>query len=251
MRGTRVQTDQKPTTAPLMSLLTSPVGKKLLTGITGVALTVFVLAHMIGNLGYFSGDPDTYNKYSDFLLSTGPLIIIVEIILLISFVIHAYVGVNIYIGKRRARAHDYARYESAGRPSLQSFSSRTMIFTGIVLFVFTIIHLLSFKYGPGIAEGYVSVVNGEEIRDLKRLVTERFQSPWYAFGYPLVMILLGFHLRHGIWSALQSLGAMNPRLTPVIYTLGTILAILIAVGFLVLPLYIFFFVEAPVTPPGL
>lgn len=242
MRGTTVREGEKARSTRVLSMLGSPVGRKVLTGLTGIGLAVFVLLHMIGNLGYFSSDPETYNKYSDFLVGTGPLLIILEILLLATFVIHAYWGLQIYVSKRQARAHGYAKYESAGRPSLQSLSSRTMIFTGIVLLVFTVIHLFTFKYGPGVSEGYVVTVDGEQMRDLKRLVTERFQSPLYAFGYPLVMLLLGFHLRHGVWSALQSLGAMSPRLTPVIYTVGTLLAILIAVGFLILPLYIYFFV---------
>ena len=223
----------------LFSLLTSPVGKKVLTGVTGVVWVIFIIVHLIGNLGYFTPG-DAYNLYSDFLLSTGPVIYTLEALLLITLLLHAYLGVAIYIGKRRARAGRYSEYHTAGRPSLQTPSSRTMIFTGIVLFVFLIIHLMSFKFGPGIAEGYSSIVEGAEIRDLKRLMTERFQDPLYAFGYPAVMILLGFHLRHGIWSALQSLGAMNARRTPLVYGIGTVLAILLAVGFLMIPLWIYF-----------
>ena len=78
------------------------------------------------------------------------------------------------------------------------------------------------------------------MRDIARLVTEKFQSPWYTFGYVGAMLLLGIHLRHGVWSAFQSLGATNPRLTPVIYSVGALLAILIAAGFFILPLWIFF-----------
>lgn len=221
------------------SAVTSPIGKKLLTGITGLAWVLFVILHMVGNLGYF-GAGEAYNLYSDMLLSTGPLLYAVEAVLLVALVIHAVVGINIYVRKRRARRTGYERYETAGRPSLQTPSSRSMIFTGIVLLVFLIIHLDTFKFGPGVAEGYVVSVGGGEIRDLRRLVTEKFQNPLYAFGYTGVMILLGFHLRHGIWSAFQSLGAMSTRLTPVVYAVGTVLAIGIALGFLVLPLYIYF-----------
>lgn len=223
------------------SAVTSPIGKKVLTGITGLVWVVFVILHMIGNLGYFAST-EAYNLYSDFLVGTGPLLILVEVILAATLLIHAAIGIHIYIRKRRARQHGYATYKTAGWPSLQSPSSRTMIFTGLILLVFLVIHLDTFKFGPGIEAGYVATVGGDQIRDLGRLVTEKFQSPLYAFGYPAVMILLGFHLRHGIWSAFQSLGAMNKRLTPLVYGLGTILAIGIAVGFLILPLYIYFFV---------
>ena len=223
----------------LFSLLTSPVGKKLLTGVTGIVWVLFIVVHLIGNLGYFTPG-DAYNLYSDFLLSTGPVIYTLEALLLITLLLHAYLGVVIYLGKRRARTKGYEAYKTAGRPSLQTPSSRTMIFTGIVLFVFLIIHLMSFKFGPGISEGYSVMVDEAEIRDLKRLMTEKFQNPLYAFGYPAVMILLGFHLRHGIWSALQSMGAMNARRTPVMYLVGTVIAILLAAGFLMIPLWIYF-----------
>ena len=216
-------------------ILFSQIGRKVLTGITGLGLTLFVLVHMIGNLAYFTGN-DTYNTYSHFLLSLGPLLYIIEAGLVVFVLLHAYLGISIYLGKRKARPEAYERYKSVGGPSKQSFSSRSMIVTGVVLLVFLVVHLKSFKFGTF----YNTEIGGESIRDLARLVTEKFSSPWYTFGYLGVMILLGFHLRHGVWSAFQSLGATNPRWTPLIYSLGAILAVLIAVGFFVLPLWIFF-----------
>ena len=227
-------------TKQLLGALQSPIGKKLITGITGLALTGFVIAHMAGNLSYFSDDPQAYNKYGHFLLSLGVLFYLIEIALLLFFVFHIVTGIQIWLGKRKARGVNYERYKSAGKPSLQSLSSRSMIITGLILLVFLVVHLWSFKYGPGIEEGYVVNIEGEQVRDLKTLLEEKFSHASYAFGYPLVMLLLAFHLRHGIWSALQSLGAMRPRLTPVVYTLGGLIGLGIALGFLVLPLYIFF-----------
>jgi len=224
----------------LLTALRSPIGKKVLTGLTGLGLVVFLLEHLYSNLLFFSGDPDAYNRNAHFLISLGPLLYVLELGLVAFFLVHAVIGINIFIRKRRARPVGYTRYRSAGKPSLQSLSSRTMIVTGAVLLVFLVLHLITFKYGPNVAEGYVATVDGEPVRDLRRLLVERFQTPFYAFGYPAVMILLGFHLRHGIWSAFQSLGAMNPRYTPVIYTIGGVLAVLLAIGFLVLPLWIYF-----------
>ena len=225
----------------LMAAFRSPVGKKVLTGLTGLGLTLFVLIHMLGNLSYLSSDENAYNNYTDTLASLGPLLYLIELGLAAFFVIHIVIGINIYLRKRKARAVGYSTYKSVGRrPSMQTSSSKTMILTGIILLVFLVIHLKSFKFGPGIEAGYVVEVEGRQIRDLKRLMTEKFQNPLYAFGYPLVVILLGFHLRHGVWSAFQSLGAMKPRLTSIIYTIGVILAVLIAIGFLFVPLYIYF-----------
>jgi succinate dehydrogenase / fumarate reductase cytochrome b subunit len=195
---------------------------------------------MAGNLSYFSSVPGAYNRYANFLLSLGPLFYAIEVGLLAFFVFHIVLGINIYLGKRQARKGAYAKYHSAGKPSMQTISSRSMIVTGLILLVFLVIHLLSFKFGPGIDEGYVTTLDGQPVRDLKRLLEEKFKQPLYAFGYPAVMLLLAFHLRHGIWSAFQSLGATKPRITPYIYAIGGVLGALIALGFLILPLWIYF-----------
>lgn len=255
--------------ATLLAAFRSPIGKKIWTGITGLGLTLFVLVHMSGNLSYFS-EVGAYNLYSEFLLGLGPIFYAIEIGLLLFFAIHALIGINIWLGKRKAREVNYKKYRSSGSPSRQTLSSRTMIVTGSILLVFLVVHLGSFKFGPSIEDGYiadpmtgesivlsdtdqanevgfelgpndVATVDGQPvIRDMRRLLEEKFSNALYAFSYPIVMLLLAFHLRHGVWSAFQSLGATNPRLTPVIYTLGGLLGLLIAVGFLVLPLYIFF-----------
>ena len=219
----------------LQSILMSPVGKKVSTGITGLGLTFFVLMHMLGNLSYFQGS-EAYNAYTEFLADLGVLLYIVEAGLLLFIVLHIVLGINIYLGKRKARKNGYKRYQTVGGASRQSVSSRSMIVTGIILMVFLVVHLASFKFGTY----YETTLEGEQVRDLARLVTEKFQSPLYAFGYTAIVLLLALHLRHGVWSAFQSLGATNPRLTPIIYTVGAILGLLIAVGFLALPLWIYF-----------
>jgi succinate dehydrogenase / fumarate reductase cytochrome b subunit len=110
-----------------------------------------------------------------------------------------------------------------------------MILTGLILLVFLVFHLLNFKFG----KYYSTIINGVEMRDLSRLVVEKFQSPFYTLGYFGVMSFLGLHLRHGFWSAFQSLGANNARWSSLIYSIALIFAILITVGFLVLPIGIY------------
>ena len=227
----------------LVPHLNSPIGKKLITGITGLGLTIFVLMHMIGNLSMFSGD-DAYNEYAHFLASLGPLLYAVEAGLVLFFLAHAVNGIKIWMGKRKARPQGYAVYKSAGSPSMQSSSSRSMIITGIILLVFTVFHLISFKFGPGgpgnADAAYLTTVDGVEMRDLAKLVREKFALPWYTIGYTAIMLLLVTHLRHGVWSALQSLGAMRPSLSPAVYTIGGLLGLGIGVGFIVMPLALFF-----------
>ena len=136
----------------LIAAFRSPVGKKVLTGLTGLGLTVFVLIHMLGNLSYLSGDPNAYNNYADTLLSLGPVLYLIELGLVAFFVIHIVIGINIYLRKRKARDIGYQKYQRVGRPSMQTISSRTMILTGVIVLVFLVIHLISFKYGPGVLD---------------------------------------------------------------------------------------------------
>jgi succinate dehydrogenase / fumarate reductase cytochrome b subunit len=156
------------------------------------------------------------------------------------FLFHIVMGVMVWIDKKRARPRGYIKTEDAGSPSKKTWSSKNMIITGLVLFVFTIIHVKDFKYGPGVDEGYVTVINGTAMRDLYSLVVHSFQNIYYVIGYTIAMILLGFHLRHGFWSGFQSLGVQHPRLVPLIYGVGIFLAIVLAAGFLFIPIYLYF-----------
>jgi len=111
-----------------------------------------------------------------------------------------------------------------------------MIFSGIVLLVFLVIHLNDFKF----AETKTIMIDGEQARDLKSVVIDTFVNPWHAFGYAFVMIVLGSHLAHGIWSSFTSLSLKRSPFTDKLYVAGVILAILLALAFLFIPLYIYF-----------
>lgn len=227
-----------PTTSPptmLSRIYQSPIGKKLVTGVTGLGLTLFVVAHMIGNLLMFASH-EAYNTYAHILETWGPVFWAVELVLAGVVVLHAATGIYITWGRFQARPVPYTTYASKGGASLQSLSSRSMIVTGLLLASFLVVHLLHFKFGIR----YTTDLNGQNVRDLARLVVETFQQPLYAWGYTGIMILLGAHLRHGIWSACQSLGTMAQPYRFVVYGMSLILAIAIAVGFVILPLAIYF-----------
>ena len=219
---------------PLLKFYNSSIGKKIITGVTGLGLSLFVLFHMTGNLVLFTSAV-AYNQLAHFLNSLGILLYLIEFILLGLVIFHVAVAISIQINKHQARPINYDQIKSVGNPSKQSISSRTMILTGLILLVFLVFHLLTFKFGAY----YSTVINGVEMRDLARLVIEKFQSPVYTFSYVGVMTFLGLHLRHGVWSACQSLGAINASFSPLIYTVAFILAVLISGGFLVLPLAIY------------
>jgi succinate dehydrogenase / fumarate reductase cytochrome b subunit len=213
----------------------SQVGRKILTGLTGLLLVFFIIFHLAGNLAVF-GEPNAMNAYSQFLHSLGPLLWVARIGLLALFVIHAWIGISIWLKKRKARPQGYEVYSSKGGPSKQSLSSRSMAFTGVVLLLFVVIHINTFALGD---MGEV-MIDGQMTHDIKTLVLDTFQNPVYAFGYTVVMILLGVHLGHGIWSAFTSLTVRSKKASAIIYTVGAVAAFLLAVGFLFIPLYIYF-----------
>ena len=213
-----------------VGLIHSSIGKKILTGTTGMGLVLFVVVHLIGNLTLFFS-ADAYNQIAHMLEKLGLLTYLVEGILVAIALLHIYIGINIYMGKRKARPVEYAAYASAGAPSRQSLSSRSMIVSGLAIGAFLIFHLSTFKFGT-----YYTLPNSSN-RDLARLVFETFHKPAYAFGYVAVLSLLGLHLRHGLWSALQSVGIATRR---GVYELSAVLGTAIALGFIGLPLAIYF-----------
>ncbi len=219
----------------LINFYTSPIGKKIITGITGLGLSLFVLFHAGGNLTLLASTK-AYNQLAHFLESLGVLLYLIEFILLGLGIFHAVVGIRIKLNSLQARPVDYSQLKSAGDPSKQSFSSRTMMITGTILLGFLVLHLATFKFGTY----YTTVIDGVEMRNLSRLVIEKFHYPQYAFGYTGVMVMLAVHLRHGLWSAWQSIGVLNSKVSPLIYTFALVLAILIAIAFIILPLSIYF-----------
>ncbi|MDH4038510.1 MAG: succinate dehydrogenase cytochrome b subunit [Candidatus Krumholzibacteria bacterium] len=221
----------------------STVGRKFVTGLAGILLVGFLFVHLGGNLTMLvSGG--LFNNYTHHLESLGVLLYIVEIVLLGIFVAHIVTALNVQLEKRRARPKGYAVNASKGAPSRQTLASRSMIVTGLVLLVFVPVHVWMFKFNQG-QPSPTMMHNGKEIRDLYGIVVTAFKQPLIAWGYAAVMFLLGFHLRHGFWSAFQSMGALNRRLLPAAYALGLLVALLLASGFILLPLWIHYVTPAP------
>jgi succinate dehydrogenase / fumarate reductase cytochrome b subunit len=209
-------------------LFSSSIGSKLLIALTGLGLVIFLLGHLSGNLLFILG-PDAFNQYSHKLVS-NPLVYVAEAGLIAIFVLHIFKTVRLYIGAKTARPVAYTRKDWAGGPSRKSWSSTTMIFTGIVLLAFVILHLRTFKFGTWYE-------TPEGVRDLYRLQLEIFSHPGYVAFYMVAMVIVGFHLWHGVPSVAQSLGIDHPKYTPRILWLGRAAAVLITAGFFVLPLY--------------
>jgi succinate dehydrogenase / fumarate reductase cytochrome b subunit len=219
--------------ASRQGVFSSSVGTKLLIGITGVLLFLYLLIHIAGNLIVFLG-PAAFNKYA-FTLESNALLPLVELVLLSWFVVHIYKTVRMFLSNQAARPVAYARKKSAGYTSRKTFASSTMIVSGLWLFVFLLIHVKAFHDGWG--NQYEWPAGG---RDLYRQEMEAFQNPVMVAFYVISMIVVGSHLWHGISSAFQSLGVDKPAWTRFILPAGKVIAVLIAGGFIVIALWAHF-----------
>jgi succinate dehydrogenase / fumarate reductase cytochrome b subunit len=224
---------------PLKRLFTSTMGRKYLMGASGFALVLFIVVHLLGNLTVYTGSGDALNTYAARLDALGVGKLILEVGLALTILLHIITAIQVTYSSKAARPVAYDSAKSKGGPTKNNVTSRNMIITGMVLLVFMVIHLWQFRFGPQIEDGYTSMVSGVMVLDLYRVVVETFvQIKWVVF-YVGCMFFLGFHMRHGFWSAFQSLGVMNPRWSKPIYALGLIIAILLTVGFLFMPIYIY------------
>jgi len=200
-------------------------GKKVVMAVTGIILFAFVIGHMIGNLQTFEG-PEKLNAYSHFLHSLPEILYAVRAALLISVGLHIWAAVGLALKNNSARPTGYAAKKNVH----SSYASRTMYWSGPILLAFIIFHLLHLTAGvirPG--DGFVE---GDVYHNLVAGFSVWYVSAWYIFS----MILLGLHLRHGVWSMTQSLGFSQPQYTPILKNFALIFAIVITAGFISIPL---------------
>jgi succinate dehydrogenase cytochrome b subunit len=201
---------------------------KLLIGVTGLALFLYLVIHIVGNLMVFGG-PSFFNRYA-YVLESNPLIPVIEIGLLLIFLVHVYKTVTMFLSNQQARPARYVQKQPAGHTSRKSLASSTMIVTGLWLLLFIIVHVKAFRYGTE----YEWAEGG---RDLYRLEMENFSNPLIVGFYVLSMFVVGSHLWHGASSACQSLGMDHPRWTPRILAAGKVVAVLIAAGFITIAVW--------------
>ena len=209
----------------------SSVGTKVLIAVTGLLLFAYLILHLAGNLLILFG-ADLFNEYAHMLIS-NPLVIPAEIGLLLIALVHVYKTVKMYLQNQHARPDGYAVKKWAGHTSRKSVGSATMIVSGLVTAVFVGVHLKQFKYGAWYE------VTGTAVRDLYRTEVEVFQNPLWVVVYVLCMGLIYLHLRHGIASAFQSLGA-SENFGKRMLRVGLVVAIVIGGGFAIIPLFVYF-----------
>lgn len=225
---------------PLKRALSSSIGRKFVMSLSGIGLVVFVIVHLLGNLTLLIPDGGVaFNKYAYNFEALGPALYVIELGLLAVIAIHIVFGVTVSLKNRAARAKGYdANIQTKGGPSRLSAASRNMFITGGFLGAFIVAHLLHFRVAKEFV-GEKIMVDGTEMTDLYSMVVDAFANPIIVAIYVAAAVVLGFHLRHGFWSAFQSLGTMKPEWSNAIYSVGYAIAFALAVGFVGIPVYLF------------
>jgi succinate dehydrogenase / fumarate reductase cytochrome b subunit len=200
-------------------------GKKAVMAVTGVILFLFVVGHLLGNLQVFDG-PDRLNAYSHFLKNLGELLWLIRGVLILCVVLHIVATVQLALRNQKARPVGYKVKKSVN----SNYADRTMYWSGPIVLAFVIFHLLQFT--AGYIHPEARFVEGEVYQN----VVSGFSVWWVSLWYIFSLILLGFHLRHGLWSMFQSLGMNHPRHTPVLQQAALWIAILITAGYISIPI---------------
>ncbi len=204
---------------------------KILIGLSGLALFIYLLIHIAGNLLIFFG-PNVFNAYAYNMEVRNPALPAIEVALLIVFLVHIYKTVTMFIANQSARPVRYQQKKYAGPPSRKSLASSTMIVSGLWLLIFLLVHVKAFRFSPE----YPWPSGG---RDLYRQEFENLSNPLVVGFYILSMIVVGSHLWHGITSGFQSLGLDHPRLMSKLLVAGKVVAVLIAAGFIVIAAWVY------------
>ncbi len=204
------------------AFLASPIGKKVVMAVTGAALFLFVIAHMLGNLQIFMGR-DKLNAYAELLHHNPGALWTARIGLLICALLHVVTAIQLATLRSKARPVAYIKKGNAG----SSYASRTMLMSGPIVLAFLIYHLLHFTFGSA---------HPDFRNDVYHNVVSGFQRVPVSIAYIVAMVLLGLHLNHGVWSMFQSLGVAHPRYTPALKKFAMAATAVIVAGNVSIPL---------------
>ncbi len=218
----------------MLPFLKSMVGRKIVMAVSGLMMVLFVIAHLLGNTSIFAG-PDGINAYASKLHELAPLVWTYRLVMIIMLSLHVFYGIQLTWENDRAKPQGYA----VKRSLRATFAGKNMIWTGSIVGIFLIYHLLQFTLqvvNPEIAAGRHPDAAGRP--DVFHMVVLSFQRSLISFIYAGAMIALVLHLTHGIQSLFQTLGLNNDRTLPALIKFGTLAAVIIFLGYIAIPLVI-------------
>lgn len=231
----------------MSSLLCSSIGKKLLMGLSGLFLMMFLLIHLaVNSLLLVPDGGDTFNAAAHFMVTT-PAIKIMEPVLGIGFLVHIVWGFMLTIQNRKARGS--SRYASGNKTTGVSWASKNMFILGVTILAFLVLHMAHFWVkmkvtGDPLLDHTLVNIGGvdTEVENAYRLVNATFSYLWIMIVYVVAGIGLALHLSHGFWSSLQSIGFSNELWRKRLNTVGQLYAWIVGLGFSLIALlqYLFY-----------
>ncbi len=213
----------------------SSLTKKFIMAFAGLFLAVFLIVHLGINLFIL---PITANHVEIFEAAVHfmslPIIKVFEVVLFGGFIIHIIYGLIVQVQNWMARP---VRYKKEGY-SHTSFFSKYMIHTGIIIFIFLVMHFIHFYFVKlGFTDAPEGPMTVASKHDFYNMTVNLFSNQIYSIIYIVLIVILGFHLNHAFQSAFQSLGLNHSKYTPFIKAIGTIYSIIVPLGFIVIPVY--------------
>ena len=205
----------------LKSFLSSTIGKKVLVAITGILFCLFLLFHLVNNLVIYTGE-ENFNYLVSSLEKIKPLIRLLEVVLLTILVVH--ISNSVYLSIQSRKSGNQTSLSNV-KKSNAPLSSRTMLFTGSVLFIFIVVHLSTFWFNFQLTDdhdAYYNMVTNSAIG---------FGNIFITILYLVAMVILGFHLKHGFSSAIQTLGIKDTSIGKVVSKIGVVFWLFIPAGF--------------------
>ena len=223
-----------------MQLLTSSIGRKIVMAITGQAMVLFAVVHLLGNSSIFGWLNGGINAYAEHLHSLPlPIIIGFRLALLAMVCIHIWFGIQLTIENRGGRPRQYA----VKTCQKATFASENMIWTGCLLGLFLLYHLLHFTFQVTNPETsalkHLVPLHDQMVPNVLGMVVAGFKNFFVAFIYAGAMVVLFLHLSHGIQSFFQTMGWSCDKSQPIIVRLGTLVALVLFLGYVTIPLTIF------------
>ncbi len=212
---------------------TNSVFKKVVMAVSGIVMLLYLIAHVVGNLKVFAGR-ESFNSYSEWIRTVGEpavpgytVLTIVRVVLIVAVVAHFWAAVSLWRQAKRARPDRYVTKKAVA----QSYASRTMRWGGVIVLLFIVWHFLDLTTGTVNPDG--------DATPYDRLVAS-FSNPFSTAFYVLALVLLGMHLRHGIWSATQTLGQSNRRRERTVNAFAIAFSTVLIAGFLLVPFSVLF-----------
>jgi succinate dehydrogenase / fumarate reductase, cytochrome b subunit len=212
--------------------LSSSLGRKLIMGVTGLSLIIFLIVHCgINSLIFFNDGGESFNHAAEFM-GTNWLIRTAEVGLMLGFIIHIVDGLMLWNSNKAKRPVKYAIVKGEAN---STWYSRSMGLLGTLLLIFLIIHLRHFWVVSRFTD---EITSGKET--LFGEMREVFQNPFVVIVYVLGCISLAYHLMHGFQSAFQTMGWNHPKYTPFVKSLGKWFSIIVPIVFAAMPISMYF-----------